>query len=122
VATEAPSSSKAVLVVEDDVHVRSLLVELLREEGHEVYEAANGRLALEMLNRRPFDLIISDIKMPELDGRALYHELLRWHPELLDRFVIVTGYNNDDTEFFLRETGVRVLRKPLTSWSVSEAV
>jgi CheY-like chemotaxis protein len=122
VSTQAPSSAKAVLVVEDDVHVRALLVELLREEGHDVHEAANGRLALEILKRRPFDLIISDIKMPELDGRALYHELLQCQPELLDRFVIVTGYNNADTEFFRRETGVRVLRKPFSAWSVSEAV
>jgi CheY-like chemotaxis protein len=117
-----PGPTKAVLVVEDDRHVRALLVELLREEGHEVFEAANGRVALEILNRRAFDLIISDIRMPELDGRALYHELLRAQPELLDRFVILTGYNNADTEFFLRETGVRVLRKPFSAWSVSEAV
>jgi two-component system, NtrC family, sensor kinase len=122
VPMDRPSSSKAVLVVEDEIHVRSLLVELLREEGHDVYEAANGRLALEILNQRAFDLIISDIKMPELDGRALYHELLRCQPELVDRLVIVTGYNNADTEFFLRETGVRVLRKPFSAWSVSGAV
>jgi CheY-like chemotaxis protein len=122
VTTDAPNSTKAVLVVEDDAHVRRLLVDLLREEGHDVYEAENGRLALEILHRRAFDLIISDIKMPDIDGRALYHELRRCQPELLDRLVIVTGYNNADTEFFLRETGVRVLRKPFSTWSVSGAV
>ena len=57
-----------VLVVEDDPTIRQLVAYALSDEGYEVEEAANGRAALERVERRHPDLIILDMKMPEMDG------------------------------------------------------
>ncbi len=60
-----------ILVVEDDVLVREPIVELLREAGYQVFEAANGEEALEILAREKIDLVISDLVMPKMGGEKL---------------------------------------------------
>lgn len=64
-----------ILVIEDDKYVRSNTVDLLKEEGFEVYEAENGRKGIELAKDNIPDLIISDIMMPELDGYGVLNEL-----------------------------------------------
>lgn len=59
---------RRVLVVEDDPAIRQLIAFALSDEGYEVEEAANGRTALERVERQHPDLIILDMKMPEMDG------------------------------------------------------
>jgi CheY-like chemotaxis protein len=105
--------SKLILVVEDEPGVRVAIADCLRKEGHEVAEVANGRLALNLIRQQPFDLIITDIRMPELSGRGLYEELQYFQRRVLDRFIVITGWEDVDTEFFETRTAVPVLRKPL---------
>lgn len=69
------SSAGRVLVVEDDEQVRSMLCRTLKFEGFHVEEASNGREALEIYERRPIDLIITDIFMPEKPGLGMIKEL-----------------------------------------------
>jgi len=57
-----------ILVVDDERSMRELLAIVLRREGYEVLVAENGRTAIELLEREPVDLLISDIKMPDLSG------------------------------------------------------
>jgi len=57
-----------ILVVDDERSMRELLAIVLRREGYEVLLAENGRAAVETLEREPVDLLISDIKMPDLSG------------------------------------------------------
>jgi two-component system response regulator (stage 0 sporulation protein F) len=57
-----------ILIVDDDESIRLLYSEELRDEGYEVYEASNGKEALDMLERLSLDLIILDIRMPEMGG------------------------------------------------------
>jgi CheY-like chemotaxis protein len=57
-----------ILVVEDNVPVRSLLAMYFREEGHDVSEAGNGREALDHLNREIVDVVVMDVEMPVMDG------------------------------------------------------
>jgi CheY-like chemotaxis protein len=59
---------KKILVADDEMSIRLLYSEELKEEGYEVYLAANGREALEIVGNTPLDLVILDIKMPEMDG------------------------------------------------------
>jgi response regulator RpfG family c-di-GMP phosphodiesterase len=67
------------LVVDDEPHLRSILVRLLAEEGFACRQAASGREALQELEREPADLVVSDIRMPEMDGIQLLSELrMRW--------------------------------------------
>jgi two-component system response regulator (stage 0 sporulation protein F) len=66
-----------ILVIDDQEPIRSLLRRALEGAGHEVLEASNGRLGLELYRERSADLIITDIVMPEMDGLALLLELTR---------------------------------------------
>ena len=61
------ANSKRILVVDDDSYVRESTEEILRRKGYEVYTTANGKDALVALDQADFDLILSDIKMPEMD-------------------------------------------------------
>ncbi|HMC76347.1 MAG TPA: response regulator, partial [Vicinamibacterales bacterium] len=66
--TTTASESARILVVDDERSMREMLAILLKREGHEVSVAENGRAAIELLNQRPFDLVVSDARMPDLDG------------------------------------------------------
>ena len=93
-----------------------MLATVLADEGYEVDVACNGRLALEKIEAQDYDLIFSDLRMPELDGVGLYRELERWQPDLLRRLVIITGTSaHPEYESFLTETHVPFLEKP-SAW------
>jgi YesN/AraC family two-component response regulator len=66
-----------ILVIDDQEPIRSLLRIILEGAGHEVLEASNGRLGLELYRERSANLIITDIVMPEMDGLELLLELTR---------------------------------------------
>jgi two-component system response regulator (stage 0 sporulation protein F) len=66
-----------ILIIDDEEMMRILLRSALQSAGYEVVEAANGRQGLELYRRRPTDLIITDIAMPELNGLDLILELTR---------------------------------------------
>jgi DNA-binding response OmpR family regulator len=103
------------LLVEDERVVGDLLAEFLALEGYEVDRAMDGRQALECVHRRTYALIVSDVRMPDVDGPALYHELRLASPELARRIVFVTGdVMSPETRRFLDETGLRYLEKPFT--------
>ena len=85
------AESGARLLVADDNKVnRLLLIRALELQGHRAVGAENGRLALEMLEREPFDLMLLDIAMPEMDGFQVLERLLA-NPRLRDLPVIVTS-------------------------------
>ena len=60
-----------ILVVEDEAHICRIMTMWLTRHGHDIIEAANGRIALDLLDRESVDLIISDMNMPLLDGLGL---------------------------------------------------
>jgi PAS domain S-box-containing protein len=79
---DSPLRGAHVLVVDDDAGVRSTVSELLELDGCRVEQAGNGIEALEMLEREPFDLVLSDVVMPDMDGYDLYQEARRRFPDL----------------------------------------
>ncbi len=104
---------RAVLVVDDEPEVAEVLADMLSTDGHQVETAANGTLALDKLRQRTYDLILCDIKMPELDGPGLYREVERRHPGLHQRFIFLTGDTlSPDTRAFLGRIGASCLSKP----------
>jgi len=66
-----------ILIVDDEPGIRALLRTMLEAAGHEVTEAVNGRHGLDLYRRRPTDLIITDIDMPELNGLEMLLDLTR---------------------------------------------
>lgn len=60
-----------ILVVEDEAHICRIMTMWLTRHGHDIVEAANGRMALDLLDHESVDLIISDMNMPILDGLGL---------------------------------------------------
>ncbi len=103
------------LLVEDERVVGDLLAEFLTLEGYEVDRAMDGRQALELVRRGTYALIVSDVRMPDVDGPALYYELRLAIPELTRRMVFITGdVMSPETRRFLDETRLRYLEKPFT--------
>jgi CheY-like chemotaxis protein len=102
-----------VLVVDDEVALAEVIAEAVERDGHTTGIALDGAMALEMLGREPYDLIISDTKMPVLDGERFYAELERSYPRLRERILFLTGdVLNQEKREFLERTGAPYLTKP----------
>jgi response regulator RpfG family c-di-GMP phosphodiesterase len=74
---------RKMLVVDDEPEVAAMLAELFRMDDFEVELAENGGVALAMLQQHTYDVIVSDVRMPKVDGSALYRAIERWDPALL---------------------------------------
>jgi signal transduction histidine kinase/CheY-like chemotaxis protein len=86
-----PAAAQRILVVEDEPTVSQLIADVLRDEGFEVEILLDGRDAVERVSRDRFDLIICDMKMPNLDGQSFYASLSPARKALQKRFLFVTG-------------------------------
>ena len=105
--------SAAVLIVEDETALASAMVEAFTDAGYLVDRAGDGEEALARLADGQYDLIISDLKMPRMDGIQLFSALRELHPEMLARIVFVTGdVVGAEAERFLAESRCRWLAKP----------
>jgi len=112
-----------VLVVDDEPEVAELLAEILRSAGLETTVTHSGSEALQWLEQHTCDLILSDIRMPEMDGPALCRALEERHPELAKRMAFITGDTlSASIAPFLKETGLPWLEKPFTPEQVLELV
>jgi len=112
--------ARRVLIVDDEVTIRVALRRFFTRLGWAVEEASNGASALELLNldarqsvNDRFDVVVSDLRMPGLDGIELYEQLKELHPELVRRLIVSTGdLVSEDTAMFVRTTECVVLQKP----------
>jgi two-component system NtrC family sensor kinase len=113
--TGAPTKRLRVLVVDDEPHILHYMRATLEAWGHTPVVASNGREGLELTERETFDLVISDLRMPELGGREFYEELARRQPAMLDRLVFSTGDTvRGDTLAFLESIDRPYLHKPFS--------
>jgi len=79
-----------ILVVDDEPEILEILSDVLRRAGYEVQTAGNGRMAIEEVNNSPYDLVITDLNMPEVDGMAVLQHIITEFPDTL--CIILTGY------------------------------
>jgi CheY-like chemotaxis protein len=113
----------AILLVDDDPSVLRALARLLRRDGYQVETACNGREALAELHQRHYDAIVSDLRMPELDGRTFYAHLRHAYAPLHQRVIFLTGaYAEPDNRTFLEQSGQPWLRKPCTIGAIRCAI
>jgi CheY-like chemotaxis protein len=113
VAGAARLDSPALLIVEDEAALASAMAEAFGDAGFLVDRAGDGEEAMARLEGGHYDLIISDLKMPRMDGIQLLGALRAQHPEMAGRIMFVTGdVIGTDAERFLADSRCRWLAKP----------
>ena len=119
---EPAGADQRVLVVEDDERIRDLVTRLLRKQGWQVAEARHGFEALELLHATDgaFDLVLTDIAMPELGGKELV-DRLRVHWPFM-RVLFMSGYADAESTREAMGGAVAFLPKPFTAVELSKAV
>jgi signal transduction histidine kinase/BarA-like signal transduction histidine kinase len=112
-----------ILVVEDETALAAAVIDALKDAGYIVEHAADGEEALTKVREHAFDLVVCDLKMPRLDGKAFYRTLSAVAPGLAKRVIFVTGdMAGTDAEKFLEESGCRWLGKPFRLSDLLKAV
>lgn len=111
-----------ILFVEDDSLVRKVTAKMLQRLGHDVFVADSGAAALEIAdNSGPFDLLVTDVVMPWINGRELYNLLVARYPRL--NVVYISGYTDN---VILRKgvvkSDVTLVRKPFSEEELQAAI
>jgi DNA-binding response OmpR family regulator len=109
----APSHRARILLVDDDPLITDLVVDMLGMDGHDVETASDGMEALERLKSQRFDLIVTDLHMPKLDGAAFYRELRDRQAHPLKKIIFLSGTTGGSPEHkAVMESGAPMLLKP----------
>lgn len=112
-----------ILLIDDEPAILDLLRDILTPEGHALVTADDGAVAVKLLLRTDFDLIITDFQMPTLSGKDIYNRAGEAKPGIEKRFIFISGDMDPAVKTeFLEKTGVRVITKPFRSDLVRSAV
>ena len=125
VAADRPANSdgQRILVVDDEIDIASALAEILTLDGLSVDVADSGPAALDRIAGSDYDLILTDLRMPSMDGVGLYRKLEEQYPHLCGRVVVVTGDTlHAAATDFLTRTGLPMIEKPFDPLEVSRLV
>lgn len=119
----APQAPLHILVVDDEDVLTELLGDYLQGAGHTVDKARDGRAALELARANDYDVILSDLKMPGMDGQGLYEQVLKIKPETANRFVFSTGdLANPKVQTFFQAIGCSYISKPFKLEAVAKVL
>jgi DNA-binding response OmpR family regulator len=106
------NDKKRILVVEDDDEMRSLLRDFIEDEGYEVDSVNNGSEAFRKLVKEPFDLVITDIRMPGLTGLDILPGMRKLQPEV--SIIVITAFGSEEVHRRAFEKGATAyLEKPI---------
>src|SRR4030042_434661 len=106
-------SIKSVLVVEDEPGIARICLRTLTAEGFQVDVAVNGEIGLDMWRKKNYDLCISDIRTPHMNGIELFQQLENENPEAVKKFIFTTGdVLSGNIKEFLEASGRPYLPKP----------
>jgi CheY-like chemotaxis protein len=108
-----PEEPLAVLIVDDEEGLRRAVLNFLKRRGIHATAVGDGVEALKALREKTFDAIVSDVRMPGMNGRTFLERLRQDHPAMVSRLIFSTGDTfAPDTAALLREAGVPSLVKP----------
>lgn len=114
-------SSVSILIVDDEEMMRTLLDRILSREGYKIRSAEDGVVALEVLKAEKFDIIISDMKMPRMDGFELLKIVKNEYPQI--GVIIMTAYGDTYTVKDALLLGAdEYITKPFKSYEISLVV
>jgi two-component system NtrC family sensor kinase len=122
---EAPSQTAggAILLIDDELGVQKALGRLLQRRGHAVTIASNGREGLLALEAHTYEVILCDMRMPDLDGPGFYRELERRYPDLLSRTIFLTGDTlTQEAQVFFAQVDRPRLIKPFNIQDVRRVI
>lgn len=123
VADPPAVSGRRILVVDDEESIRLLLHDILRLDRHEVSIASSGLEAAALTAGEQFDVIITDMKMPGMDGASFYREVRQRDPAQARRIIFITGDTvSPDTRAFLQRVSNPVLSKPFKIGPLRDAI
>ncbi|HXH28746.1 MAG TPA: ATP-binding protein, partial [Candidatus Polarisedimenticolia bacterium] len=118
-----PAPPSTILVVDDEASMRELAVDVLATQGHRVEAVESGEKALQAIAAGRYDAIVSDLKMPGIDGQELYRRLQSSHADLARRILFTSGDTvSPDTRSFLERCGRPYLLKPFRVEDLVEQV
>ena len=113
--------AKPILVVDDEINMRNALFEALTRQGHAVDLAENGEEAIEKFKANPFDLVITDVRMPRKDGMTLLREIKQTSPQT--PVVVVSGYGTVETAVeAMRDGAFDYILKPFSLEMIEQTV
>jgi CheY-like chemotaxis protein len=111
------------LVVDDEDSNATLVRRALDQAGYDVDSTTLSRRALVMIERSAYDVVIADVKMPELNGQELYTRACQMRPEIARRFIFITGdIDGEDTLEFLERSQCAYFMKPFNLERLTSAV
>ncbi len=114
---------RRILVVDDEPDIAESLAEILGLDGHSVDLADSGTTALERIAETDYDLILTDMRMPKMDGPTLYREIEKHYPHLVSRIAVVTGDTLEAAASdFLKETELLWIEKPFVPADIGKVV
>jgi DNA-binding response OmpR family regulator len=112
-----------ILVVDDEQSFTKGLAQLLRRDGYIVDAAENGRAGLSQLQAYGYDVLVVDLRMPDLDGEVFYGRLLLHAPAMAQRVIFLTGDTwNPESKAFLERSGRPWVPKPCTVAAIRSAI
>lgn len=116
-------AKKRVLLIDDEPTILDLLKAIIEGMDHQVCMTSDARMALEKIRHKHYDLIISDMRMPNINGKAFYEIVGELRPEFRQRIVFTTGdVINPEIQSFIRETRCQYIRKPFTPGEVKRFI
>jgi PAS domain S-box-containing protein len=122
-ALRSDAAMARVLVVDDEVAVAEMLSDILADDGHKVDIAHSGSQALDMIELHDFDLVLSDLRMPDIDGPAMFDAIREARPDMVSRVAFVTGDTmSARIRDFLRNSARPYIEKPITPQDVRDLV
>ncbi|MBI5755755.1 MAG: response regulator [Nitrospirae bacterium] len=120
---ESRWTRRRILIVDDEITILNLLKTIVEGMGHEVDTAINAMAAVDKIRDKDYDLIISDIKMPTMDGKGLYRVVHSLRPDLINRLIFTTGdIVNPETQRFLEESKCNYIMKPFTPTEIKKII
>jgi CheY-like chemotaxis protein len=122
-AENKPGAAGSILVLDDEKSIAEMLGEMLDLLGYTPTLCHAGAQALEWIDRQDFDLVISDFRMPLMNGRQFYEQAVKKKPALARRVIFLTGdVVNEETQAFLKSIGNPHMAKPFNLGSVKAIV
>lgn len=118
---EMTNSDIKILVVDDEEHTRLGYAEVLRLEDYDVDVAENGAVGLEMAKKNRYDVIITDLRMPEMDGTMFIENLRKFDQDV--KVVVITAFGSFKSYKKATSLGVvEYINKPVRAKDLKEAV